>query len=120
MKYFWDSFAVIELLQGSRAYAAFKQEPITITIFNLVDIYWAVLRDLGAKKADEIFNRLRACVVDVGDETLRDAMQYRERHRKRRLSYADCIGYVYAKRKRMRFLTGDKEFKGVRNVRFTR
>ena len=36
------------------------------------------------------------------------------------LSYADCIGYVIARREGMKFLTGDAAFKRLENVEFVR
>jgi len=36
------------------------------------------------------------------------------------LSYAGALGYVIAKRMRVRFLTGDDTFDGVENVEFVK
>ena len=36
------------------------------------------------------------------------------------LSYADCIGYITAQIHNMKFLTGDKHFKGMKDVEFVR
>jgi len=45
-------------------------------------------------------------------------IRHKARKMGRRWSYVDTIGYVLAKRIGARFLTGDKEFKGVGNVVF--
>ena len=72
VNYFWDSYAVIELVRGSQNYAKYSQEPVAISIFNLVEIYWSFLNECGGK-ADEIFNLLREAVVDIDDkEPLKD------------------------------------------------
>jgi len=120
IKYFWDTYAIIELIGGSPNYARFTDQPVICTVFNLVELYWSALGQYSEKKALEIFDKFRDAVVDVDDETLKEAMKFRRRNKKRRLSYADCIGYVYAQRKGMTFLTGDKEFESLPDVEFVK
>ncbi|GAI14858.1 unnamed protein product [marine sediment metagenome] len=52
------------------------------------------------------------------DEIVFEAMGLRLKHR--RLSYADCIGYVTARHEGMKFLTGDRVFERMENVEFVR
>ena len=39
---------------------------------------------------------------------------------KRKPSYIDCIGYMVAKRLNIKFLTGDKDFEDLDNVKFVK
>ena len=39
LKYFWDSYAVIEFIKGNPKFVKFMYEPVTITIFNLAEIF---------------------------------------------------------------------------------
>ena len=116
--YFFDSYAVIELLKGNPRYAKYSEEVITLTIFNLVEIYWSALNDVGKEKADYIFNQFKECVVQISDEIVKEAIQFRMDNKKRNLSYADCIGYIYSIRNGLLFLTGDKEFEKLDHVEF--
>ena len=118
--YFFDTYALIEILKDNPNYKRFTTESVTMTIFNLAELYWSVLRDYGATKAGTVFNQYKPSVVDIDDDALKSAMQFKKTHRKVRLSYADCIGYVYAKRHSMKFLTGDKEFADLPNVEFVK
>ena len=118
--FFFDSYAIVELIQANQNYELYKEEPVTITLFNLAEIYWYALLRLDARIAATIYERFRSCVMDVDDETLKEAIQFRKTHKKRDLSYADCIGYVYASRHGMKFLTGDKEFEDLPNVEFVK
>ncbi len=117
-KYFFDSYAIIELIYGSPAYAKFINEPVTITIFNLAEIYWSAILNLEEKKADDLYNKYSSCVVEVSDDVLKEAMKFRKKYKKNDLSYADCIGYICALKNNMRFITGDKEFQNLENVEF--
>ena len=118
--YFFDSYAVVEVIKGNANYARYVGEEVVITIFNLVEVYWAALNYLGEKEDDEIYSKYKPGIVDVDDETLKEAIKFRKKHRKRKLSYTDCIGYIYALKNNLIFLTGDKEFEDLENVEFVK
>lgn len=118
--YFFDSYAVIEVMRGNPQYARFVNEEVILTIFNLVEIYWSTLNDIGESAADEIFEMYRSSVAEVDDETLKEAIKFRKEHKKRNLSYADCIGYSFARKHNLKFLTGDKEFEDMSHVEFVK
>lgn len=118
--YFFDTYSVIEIIEGNQSLIKYFGEKVSITIFNLAEIYWVVLNRLGETEADIIYNQYRNSVVDIDDNTLKEAIKFRKEHKKKNLSYADCVGYIYAKLHKMKFLTGDKEFEGFPNVEFVR
>ncbi|MBW1666996.1 MAG: PIN domain-containing protein [Deltaproteobacteria bacterium] len=118
VKYFFDSYAIVEMVKGNPNYSKYLGETTVITIFNLAEIYWAVLKDFGEKKSNEVHSEIKPFVREVDDETLKHAMKFRRKQKRRRLSYADCIGYIYALRNKLHFLTGDKEFKNMKGVEF--
>ena len=120
ISYFFDAYAIIELVSGSPAYAKFIKEPVTITIFNLAEVYYSALNNMDESKAEEVYEKYKCCVVEISDEVLKEAMKFRKKNKKRDLSYSDCIGYVYAFKNRLRFLTGDKEFENLENVEFVK
>ena len=118
--YFFDSYAVVELMKGNPNYAQYTKEAVVITFFNLAEIYWVAINDLVNDEAEEIYEHYRQGVVDIDDGVLKDAIKFRKKHKNKNLSYTDCIGYVYALKKNMVFLTGDKEFQNMDNVEFVK
>lgn len=120
IKYFFDSYAVIELINGNSNYAKYFSEPVLLTIFNLSEIYYSCLNEYTEEEAKNIYDKYSQCVVDIPDEILKDAMKFRKGNKKKNLSYADCIDYIYAIKKGIIFLTGDKEFQGIKNVEFVK
>lgn len=120
VKYFFDSYAIIEIIAGNISYNKFADEMPIITIFNLSEIYWVALNKLDEEKADEIYKRYSPCVVEISDDILKEAIKFRKKNKKMDLSYADCIGYIYSLKNKIRFLTGDKEFQGLANVEFVK
>ena len=121
IKYFWDTYAVAEFISGNPKFARFSQEPVTITIFNLAEIFWIALREYKEKEAEEIYESYKQCAVDINDEVLKEAIKFRKKvYKNKKISYTDAIGYVYALKHGMKFLTGDKEFKDLENVEFVK
>ncbi len=118
VSYFFDSYAVIELVRGNPNYAKYSEEPVVLTLFNLVEIYWSCITHLNEDHADRIYGTFKECVVDVSDDILKEAVKFRKINKKLDLSYTDCIGYIYALKNNLLFLTGDKAFKDMKNVEF--
>lgn len=118
--YFFDTYAIVEILDGNADYKKYVSKSVTITIYNLAEIYWHAINEYNQEQADEIYKKYKDAVIDIDDETLKEAIKFRKEHKKKDLSYADCIGYIYAKRHNMKFLTGDKGFEGIGNVEFVK
>ena len=117
--FFYDSYAVIEYIKNNPHFISyFEDHTDFITLFNLVEIYYSVLSESNKEKADAVLDTLFPLVVEPNKETIKEAMNLRLRHKKRKLSYADCVGYQIAKERKILFLTGDKEFKDLPNVIF--
>jgi len=119
-KYFFDTYAVIEIVSGSPLYARFANEVPSITVFNLVEIYYSAINNLDEPKAEEIYEKYSGYVIRITDEILKEAMKFRKKNKKRDLSYADCVGYICAVKNNLIFLTGDKEFENLEDVEFVK
>ena len=120
IKYFFDTYAIAEIINGDSNYARFSLEPVIITIFNLAEVYWISINHYSEQEADEIYLRYSGCVVDISEDVLKEAIKFRKKHKSKNLSYTDCIGYIYALKNSLIFLTGDKEFKDLNNVEFVK
>ena len=116
--YFFDSYAVIEVIKGNPKYAKYSDEVIVITQFNLVEVYWVILNYFNEDMANSIYEKFKDCVVELSDNVIQEAIKFRKLNKNKSLSYADCIGYIYAMNNKLLFLTGDKEFKNLKNVEF--
>ena len=120
INYFFDSYAIIEIIKENQNYRKYLEEDATITIFNLAEIYWSVLNYFEEDKAEVVYEKYKGATVEIPDEVLKKSIKFRKEHKKQNLSYTDCIGYIYAKENGMKFLTGDKEFKDFENVEFVK
>ena len=119
--FFYDSYAVIEYIKNNQHFVSyFEDHTGLITLFSLVEIYYSIFSESNKDKADAVMDTLFPLVVEPSKETIKEAMSLRLYHKKRKLSYADCIGYQIAKERKILFLTGDKEFKDLPNVMFVK
>ncbi len=119
--YFYDSYAIIEYLNGNLNYKKYfiKLEGVT-TLYNVMEVYYSVLNEEGEKKAKEVLSLLRPIIIYPKIEDAEAAMKFRFKHKENKYSYADCLGYIMAKRRKYRFLTGDEGFRNVVNVEFVK
>ncbi|MEW5760721.1 MAG: PIN domain-containing protein [Candidatus Thermoplasmatota archaeon] len=115
---FFDTYALIEIAKGAENYKKYLKEEIVTTKLNLIEMYYAILRDFDEEKAKKHFYFYLPFVREIQDETIFEALKFRLIHRN--LSYADCIGYTMAKKIGTKFLTGDREFEKLENVEYVR
>lgn len=116
--FFFDSYAVIELLQGNKNYRRFFNSEFFLTKLNTFEIHNSVIKRYGEDEAEKKLNEYYRFVIDFKREDIINASKLKIKNKN--LSMADCIGYVLAKRIGIKFLTGDKEFKRLDNVEFVR
>jgi len=116
--YFYDSYAIIEYLNKNQNYKKYFEQAKGITsVLNLMEVYYKLLKDFGEEKAEIVYETLLPIVVNLEDSIIKQAMKFKLKHK---ISYADCIGYTIALRKGIKFLTGDEDFKRIKNVEFVK
>ena len=76
LKYFFDSYAIIEIIKENPKYSPYLSEEAVLTIFNLAEIYWSALLYYNEEKADVIFETYKKAVVEINDEILNDAIKF--------------------------------------------
>ncbi|MEK6894247.1 MAG: type II toxin-antitoxin system VapC family toxin [Nanoarchaeota archaeon] len=118
IKYFLDSYTLIEIAKENPNFSIFK-DSINFTGFtNLLELHYRLMQDFGEKKADEITDLMRSIVINEDLKDIKLASKFRIRNIKRKFSYIDCLGYTMALNRKMKFVTGDMEFKDLPNVEF--
>lgn len=118
--YFFDSYAIIQILAGAESYRKYTTADFIITQLNIFEVYYCLLRDFGVEKAESFLKDYYEHCVSLHQAVLCDAAHLRLQFKKRNLSMTDCIGYIIAKRWGIKFLTGDKEFSDMENMEFVK
>lgn len=117
--YFFDSYALHELIMGNPNYTKYSANIGIITSkLNLMELHYIILRKYDLKSANKYYDKFNEFCVDIDDETIKTANEFKLLMKNQNLSYVDCIGYILAKSKGIKFLTGDKEFKELPNVKY--
>lgn len=123
MPYFYDTYAILEYMSGNGRYSRYFEEDYGyLTVLNLMEIYFALLREHGEEAAEEGYSASSRFLCEFGDEDIKGAMRLRLNLRNRglNLSYSDALGYQLSMRLKVRFLTGDLVFKELENVEYVR
>lgn len=118
--YFFDSYAIIEILRGNENYLRYTKSTILTTKLNLFEVYYCLLREVGENKANHFLKSYSEYVVDFDDSVVKASAKLRFKYKKRKLSMTDCIGYCVAKKWGVPFLTGDREFEDIASVEFVK
>lgn len=116
-EYFFDSYAIIEILNGSSNYSKFINSEFITTKLNLFEVYLKLLR-LSEEKANIFIKRYMTKTVDFDEFIIKEACRLKISNKN--LSMTDCIGYVISIKAGVKFLTGDKEFEIIKNVEFVK
>jgi len=119
--YFFDSYAFFEIIHGNPSYEKYTRDiAIVTTKLNLMELHYGLLLSLGKEKADHYYDLYKKFCIEVTDDIIKLANEFKKVMKTRNVSYIDSIGYVLAKSRNIKFLTGDKEFKDLDNVEFVK
>jgi predicted nucleic acid-binding protein len=120
-RYFYDSYAVIEYLEDNFKFLKyFEKSSGVLTVMNLSEIMYTVLITAGKEKAKLVMDNLWPLVVYPNKAEIIESIEFRRKHSKRNLSYADCLGYIIARKRGLKFLTGDIQFENMPNVEYVK
>ncbi len=118
--FFFDTYAMLEMINGNPAYSKFGDETIITSVVNIAELYYSLLKDQGREKAELWIERLNPDIVEIDVDSVKIAMVFRLNHKEKKLSYIDCIGYALAQKLKIKFLTGDRQFEHIANVEFVK
>lgn len=120
-QYFFDTYALYGLIIGKDSYKKYSKDIVLITTkMNLMELHYSILRKFSKEIADRYYDKLIGRCIQISDEDIKNASQIKYKLRKLKISYVDALGYTIAKTRGMKFLTGDKAFKGLSGVEFVK
>ena len=116
--YFFDTYAFFEVLKGNPNYNKYIDSGIITSIFNIAELNYNLKKEKSKKIADSITDQYKKYTVPlvITDIKLAGDLKVKFKH----LSIPDAIGYNVAKRYKVKFLTGDEDFRNFDNVEFVK
>ena len=119
--FFFDSYALIEIYEKGIAYEKYSRKNAITSYFQVYETYYILEKNgYSEQEIRDFYDFLQNLCIDLKFEWIPKAVEFRKRYKERDLSYADCIGYIIANELKIKFLTGDKEFKDLPNVEFVK
>ena len=120
-KFFFDTYALIELGQSNPNYEPYSKDVIILlNKLNLLEFSYYLLREKRENEIESIFSQYQRFSVNYDEEVLIKAAEMKFKFLKERLSFIDSIGYILAKKNNALFLTGDERFRHKENVEFVK
>ena len=120
MPYFFDTYAIIEIIKLNPNYNSYNNLKIVTSIMNLGELYNLFLKDKGRKYADDFFESCNFEFLEISPKIMVEAVRFRYENRKKNISLTDSVGYVLALGQELKFLTGDRQFENLPNVEFVK
>ena len=120
MFYFYDSYAIIEILERNKNYLKFSEDIITTSVLDLFEVYYYLLKKHNKITADYWAKKLNFNFLEISPLVSIEASRFRFDNKKEKLSLVDCVGYILALKNNMKFLTGDEKFENKKNVEFVK
>ena len=117
---FFDSYALFEIIKGNQNYIKYKDTEIITTKLNLFELYHGFLKEKNEQLARLCIDIYYRFAIDFDEEVIKQAAKMKYVLNNRKLSMADCIGYIVSKQLGIKFLTGDKEFADMKDVEFVK
>jgi len=123
MPYFYDTYAILEYMNGNKRYSPYFEEDYGfLTVLNLMEIYYSLLKEHGEEAADEGYSASSKFLCEFDDGDIKGSMKLRLNLRSSGLnvSYSDALGYQLSMKLKVKFLTGDLVFEELENVEYVR
>jgi uncharacterized protein len=118
--YFFDSYAVIEIIGGNPDYIAYKKCEVVLTKLILFEVYFKLIKEFTEADANKFLIESYNLAIDFSPDVIKYAAKFRLDNMNKNLSMTDCIGYMLAKSLGIKFLTGDEQFRDMENVEFVK
>ena len=120
MNYFLDTYALIEIAEGTPKYQKYLESDAVTLKDNLAELYYFLLKKYVDKTAEFFLNKFSQIAVELPISIIAKSMLFKQTHSKTKFSYIDCLGYTFALENKRSFLTGDRAFEGMENVELVR
>lgn len=118
MRYFFDTYAFFEIINGNPKYKIYAESEAMTTLFNLAELDYGLKKKMSKELSEEYTDKYYQYSVDVTLDDIKNAMDFKIIHKN--LSIPDVVGYTVAKRLGIKFLTGDSGFEHMDNVEFVK
>lgn len=80
--YFFDTYALVELIKRNPKFMPYGEYPLTTTMLNKIELYWCALNFNGEELGRISLNSI-SDVQEISDEVIGSAMRFRKNTRRK-------------------------------------
>ena len=91
LNHFFDSSAIIEIINKNEHYLKFQHEVILTNTLNIAEVYFHFLKEHNEQTAEYAISILNFEFLEVSQEIAIASAKFRFKHEKENISYADCM-----------------------------
>lgn len=102
---------MIEIIRDARD----TGRDLLLSVVNWGEVYYITLRETGLKRAEAVSHVISTLPVQLIPVDLDLAKQAAEFKAKKKMSYADCFAAALAKLRNAELVTGDEDFRQVKD-----
>lgn len=118
-KFVFDTYALVEIIKGNKNYEKYLDSKIIINTFIFAELCYFLYRE-KYPSPEKYINKYSKHLISLEPSLISQAMEFREKNKKKKLSMTDCVSYFMARELGVNFLTGDKEFENLAGVEFVK
>jgi predicted nucleic acid-binding protein len=111
-----DTYALVEISKANSSYENILDENFVIPNPVIAEFYNILLREYNERTANYWLKLLKPYRGKIRLDVWIKAIKFKNKHKKEKLSFFDCIGYIFALENNMTFVTGDKQFSNKSQV----
>jgi uncharacterized protein len=116
--FFFDTYAFLEIIAGNAKYKPYVEGLSITSIFNIAELSYVLARNKKVQDAQKYAREYEPFIVPTTANDVVQAMKLRTKHKG--MSIPNAVGYTLADKHRVKFLTGDEDFKNLPNVEFVK
>jgi len=117
--FLYDTYALMEILNRNPNYEIYLEKNPVINEFIFAEFCYNLIK-CKVKDPRRHIDEVKPAILRASPEVIEEAMEFRYKNKKKKLSMADCVSYCMARKIGIKFLTGDKEFRDIEGVEFVK
>ena len=112
--YYLDTNALAAIAEGNPKFVKFMEGDFIISDITLAEFYGIVLKEFNELTANYWYKKLSPYSKPADKLIMVKSIKFN--HQNKKLSFFDCVGYVFSVENNHTFVTGDKGFEKMANV----
>src|SRR3989344_4928536 len=93
-EYFFDTYAIIEIMKGNPNYSKFKEMIFVTTYLNLSETYFSLLKEMNEIEAKKTISSLNMEFIELDYEIALESSSFRYIHKEKKYLMLIALGIL--------------------------